>query len=264
MIKKSFFKTIIEKSKKDEIGIRAAALSFYTLISLIPILVIIIKIFSAIVSPQRAGELIEKAALIGGVRAAEVLHNLLITSQQTSITSLTSLIVLLIASTALFTNLYNTLNKIWEVTPEKKEIYGFRKHLGKRALAFFLVMLFSTTFIILTSLPVILNKLIESTTILILSSYTIAFIIMTFFLAYIYKIMIGDKIRYLNMLQGSAITALLLTAGQIILGIYFRYSSIPSIYGAASYLIVLTLWIYYSAWAFLISAEITYLKSKQR
>lgn len=254
-----------------------AALSYYTLFSLAPLLVLIIAIAGMVFGQDAAqGAIIAQLQGIMGEEGATAVKGLLLAAREPStgiVASIVGGVLLLMGATAIFAELQTDLDRIWEV-PAKAKPSGVWGWLRSRVLSFGLVL--GLAFMLMISL-VVSAALAASSTWLgggtaaesVLAS-TLNFIaslaIFTLLFAMIYKIMPTAKISWKDVWMGSAVTALLFNVGKSLIGLYLAKSSVASGFGAAGSFVLLVAWFYYSAQIFLFGAEYTwvYANSKRK
>ena len=261
------FKEAFQQWQQDKVSRLAAALAYYTIFSIAPLLVIAIAIAGAVFGQQAAeGQLISQLEELVGNEAIGAIELALTNASQPgkgSIASLISIAVLLIGASGVFAQLQDALNTVWHVQPKPgRGIWGF---IRKRLLSFCMVL--SIGFLLLLSLII-------STVITTLSSYNTDFLpgsdflwenidfvvslgLMIVMFSLMYKFVPDVKIAWKDVLVGSIITALLFSFGKFLLGEYLSHNSAASAYGAAGSLIVFLAWVYYSAQIILFGAEFT-------
>jgi membrane protein len=246
----------------------AAALSFYTAFSLGPLVVIVIAIAGLFIPDARVDEAVgnEARALLGDSGAALVADMLKSsrTREQAGLAALLALAVLLLGATTAFAELKLSLDDVWGVGGSRRE--GLWGMIRSRFLSFGLVLVLS--FLLLVSL--LINTALEmfssyfastfgigTSVALQVSSFAGSLIVVTLLFAAIYKLLPEVRLAWKDVLVGAAITALLFTMGRVLIGRYLGNASSVSVFGAASSLAVLMLWVYYSSMIFLLGAEIT-------
>lgn len=254
-----------------------AALSYYTLFSLAPLLVLIIAIAGMVFGQDAAqGAIIAQLQGIMGKEGATAVQGLLQAAREPSTGIFASIVggfLLLLGATAIFAELQTDLDRIWEV-PAKQKPSGIWGWLRARVLSFGLVL--GLAFMLMISLVVSaalaatgtwLGGGEEAVTVLASAlNFIASFAIFTLLFAMIYKIMPTAKISWHDVWMGSAVTALLFTVGKSLIGLYLAKSSVASGFGAAGSFVILVAWFYYSAQIFLFGAEYTwvYASSKVR
>ncbi|MEA5592902.1 YihY/virulence factor BrkB family protein [Rivularia sp. UHCC 0363] len=251
----------------DKASRLAAALSYYTIFSLAPLLIIAIAIAGAVFGDEAAsGEIVKQIQGLVGKAGAEVIQTALQNAQKPdtrNIASIISIGVLLFGASNVFAQIQDALNTIWEVEPKKGQ--SIWKIIRKRFLSFAMVggvgFLLLVSLIVNTALEAMLkyfNSLLPGFDWLWqIGNFAISFAIITVLFALIYKVMPDAKIAWNDVWIGSAMTSLLFVIGKSLLGIYLGNSSFGSAYGAAGSLIVLLAWINYAAQIIFFGAEFT-------
>lgn len=247
-----------------------AALAFYTIFAIAPLLVICTAIVGWALGPDATRGLIhQQAAELVGHDAAAVLETMIASAAQPRVgtwATAAGVVMMLFAAVGLFAELQAALNTIWNTK--------LRSDAGWWA--FIKVRLLSLGMVLLTAL-ILLTMFIASTTIAAISAWfgddqaafltplagtAVSFAIFTVLFAIVYKVLPDAKIAWSDVLLGSVITALLFTSGNYAIGLYLGWSAVKSAYGAAGSLAVLLLWVYYATQVFLAGAEITQVYAK--
>ena len=260
---------------RDKVSRLAAALAFYALFSIAPALLIIIAVASAMVgeSAARQETLVFLESQLGIERAAFVLSIGARANRELSGTlgTLIGAGVLLFGATILFAELRNALNDIWNVVHPPGKRKAVKRYLTSRLLAFLMVLslggLLSAAVLANTALNAagrLLGRYFEIPGFLLqLGALLIAFALMTLLFATIFKVLPEADIRWGDVWLGAFVTALLLSLGNYLIGLYLGRSSLASIYGAAGSLVLVLVWIYYSLRVFLLGAQFTAVYARQ-
>ena len=254
-----------------------AALSYYTLFSLAPLLVLIIAIAGMVFGQDAAqGAIIAQLQGIMGKDGATAVQGLLTAAREPSTGIVASIVggfLLLLGATAIFAELQTDLDRIWEV-PAKEKPAGLWGWLRSRVLSFGLVL--GLAFMLMMSLVVsaalsasgqwLTGGDAAETVLASVLNFAASFALFTVLFAMIYKIMPTAKISWHDVWMGAAVTALLFNVGKSLIGLYLAKSSVASGFGAAGSFVILVAWFYYSAQIFLFGAEYTwvYANSKAR
>lgn len=260
---------VFEKFIDDKAPKYGAALSFYTIFSLTPILVIAVTIAGFIFGPEAArGELYTQIKDLIGEDGAMVVQTALKNSQYSwggVISIIISVATILIGSTVVFIDIQESLNLIWKIKP--KPGFNIVKGLLRDRLKSFAVVL-STGFLLLVSLLI-------STAITALSNYIddsffsippssveilnnlITFSVVFVLFMTIFKFLPDVHIKWRHVWVGAIVTSALFMLGKLLIGIYLGTSTLGSKYGAYGALIIFLLWIYYSAQILYLGAEFT-------
>jgi membrane protein len=264
-----FLVNVFDKWSTDKAPKLGAALSFYTIFSLAPLLVIIISVAGLLFGEEAArGEIVQQIeGLIGREGAAIVQTALKNTSNSESgiIAIIISLITSIVGSTIVFVELQDSLDMIWRVRPKpgRNLIRGLVRD---RLLSFAVVI--GSGFLLLVSLIIsaaisslnhFINENLIATPIWMLEQINnlISFGIVYILFAMIYKILPDVHNSWSDVWIGALITSLLFVLGKYLIGIYIGTSTLSSTYGAAGSLVVLLLWVYYSAQIIFLGAEFT-------
>jgi membrane protein len=268
---KTIFKLLKEaflEWQEDRASLLAAALAYYTVFSITPLLVIAIAIAGAVFGQDAArGEILQQINSLVGKQGAQAIETALANANQPqlgSIASIISVIVLLIGASGVFAQLQEALNTVWNVKA-KPEKQGFWEFIRKRLLSFGMVL--AIGFLLLVSLilsamlsgisKLDINLLPGFTPLWQLLNFLISFGFISLLFALIYKYLPDVKIRWKDVWVGAIITALLFTIGKSLIGLYLGQGSLGSTYGAAGSLIVFLAWVFYSAQILLFGAEFT-------
>ena len=244
-----------------------AALAFYTLFSIAPLLVMVIAVAGLIFGRDAAqGHILGQLRGITGDAGAQAIDELLKSANspaKSALTAVVGTIVLLLGATTLFTELYGNLNRIWR-SPSAPKVSGIWHLIRTRILSFGMIL--GIEFLLVVSLVVSAglaaagdwwgarfpgSALVGQAVNLVLSlaTYTVAF-------AMIYKFLPRARIDWHDVWIGAAVTAVLFEIGKLLIRLYIS-TSIPEVFGAAGSLVVLLVWVYYSAQVFLLGAEFT-------
>jgi membrane protein len=262
--------TILKKTAKgfsdDKITRLSAALSYATIFSFAPFILVIITI-GAFFTQDLEGKLFGELRMFLGADVATTLQDVVHNAQIANTSTLSTIIgigVILFSATTIFTSIQESLNTIWGIRPKPKK--GWLKLIKNRllsfsviiALGFILLVTMSTSSIIgllnqrlLTYLPdvtVILFKVIGI--ILNIAVTTSIFLL-------IFKVLPDAKIKFRDVMIGAIVTTILFLVGQYAISIYLSTSKITSLYGAAASVLLLLVWVYYSATIVYIGAEFT-------
>jgi membrane protein len=245
-----------------------AALSFYTLFSLAPVIVIAIAV-AGLVFAQNAVEgqvFAQLQNLLGekGAAAAQRLVESASTPRASWIATIIGLVTMLIGATTVFAELQSDLDRIWKVTTRTHS--GAWQFLRARVLSFGLVL--GIGFLMLVSLVITaaltaLGQWWASwfggwALLLQFANFLLSFVLTTGLFAMIYKILPSCTVAWRDVWIGATVTALLFSLGKLAIGVYLGHSNVTAGYGAAGSIAVLLLWVYYAAQIFLLGAEFTH------
>ena len=245
-----------------------AALAYYTLFSVAPILIIAVAIAGYVFGADAAQSQVftQLQALIGeaGARAIGDLVSNAHYSDKKGLAAALGVVTLVVGATSVFGELQNALDRVWQTPPEKKPAGWWRFARG-RVLS--IGMVFGVGFLLLVSLLASaglaafgdwLGVFLPSLKIVLpILDLCLSFGMTVLLFGLIYKYVPRESIPWSDVWTGAAVTALLFTVGKSLIGLYIGKSSFNSAYGAAGSLIVLLVWIFYSAQIFLLGAEFT-------
>ncbi|KTC93187.1 YihY family inner membrane protein [Legionella cincinnatiensis] len=248
-------------------------MAYYTLFSLVPILLISIYFAGTFFGEEVAKS--QVLAVIKGLWGSEValqiqkIINGVNYSSTTLFARIISTFILLFSSAGVFNEIQEGLNTIWKVKSNVNK--GWFYLIKKRFLSFAMVFVFAFLLLvslILSAFLALLSSHINyflGTNVLmqLLISDLISFFILTLLFAMIFKYLPDVKLAWKHVWLGALVTSLLFSLGKIGIGIYLNQVRLVSVFGAAGFLIVLLLWFYYSAQIFFIGAEISKIHSEK-
>ena len=250
-----------------------AALSYYTVFSLAPLLLIVVSIAGLVFGEEAAkGEIFGQLAGLLGAQAAEAIEDLLTSLDKPAqgITgTLVGLVVLLIGATSVFAELQDALDRIWRA-PARERSSGLWGLLRARLLSFGMIL--GIAFLLMVSLVV--GAVIAALgkwwgdffggweTLLQIVNLVVGFGLTTLVFAMIYKLMPRASVQWPDVWIGALVTALLFSAGKFLICLYIGNTAVASGFGAAGSLIVVFLWVYFSAQIFLVGAEFTWIYAR--
>ena len=251
-----------------------AALAYYTLFSLAPLLVIVIALAGFVFGRDAVeGQIVlELKDLIGpqGATTIEALVKSASNPKVGTVAIVIGLVTLLIGATSVFSELQSDLDRIWRAPPHPNE--GWLGLVRQRLGAFSMVM--GIGFLLLTSLVISAALAALGTwwsawfgnaaALLEVANFVVSFVLTTLLFAMIYKILPRVAIEWRDVWVGSAVTALLFTLGKVAIGLYLGKSGVATAYGAAGSVVILLIWVYYAAQIFLLGAEFTHVYAQTR
>lgn len=247
---------------------RGAAIAYYTVFSLAPLLVIAIGIAGLVFGEEAArGAIVGQLQGMMGRQAAETIQSMLAGASSKSsgiIATVAGLVTLLITASGVFGEMQASLNLIWKAAPPRDEstVTHFVKakaaSIGLVASLGFLLIVSLVASAGLSALGRMLHDVMPGLDFLLsLLNFVVSFAILSALFAAIYKVLPDRKLEWRDVLVGAAATSLLFTIGKSLIGLYLGSSSAATSYGAASAVVILLLWVYYSSQIFLLGAEFT-------
>jgi membrane protein len=254
--------------KKDNVPLHAAALAYYTIFSLAPLLLIAIAVAGAVFGEEAArGELVRQIQGLVGKEGAVAIQAMIENASRPGsggvLASVVGFLLLLLGASGVFGQLQMALNTIWNVEPKPGR--GWGAFLISRFLSFAMVLVIGFLLLVsllLSSLLVAagdaLNRWMPGLPILGQAlNLMISLGVITVLFALIYKYLPDVRVPWRDLWVGAAATSVLFNLGKITIGLYIGNSSFDSTYGAAGSLVVLLIWIFYSTQILLIGAEFT-------
>lgn len=260
-------KEMLSEWSEDKVPRLSAALAYYTIFSVAPILIIAIAIAGLVFGKQAAqGQIQQQIQGIVGQSGAQTIQDMIAHSRSKSsgiIATAVGLAALLFGATGVFAELHDSLNTIWGVKPRAGS--GIIQTLRERFLSFTMVL--GIGFLLLVSLVIsaalsafgkYFSDLFPGMQLVAhLLNFAISFAVITLLFAMIYKILPQVEITWQDVWIGAASTAVLFVIGKSLIGFYLGKSSVSSSYGAAGALVIVLLWVYYAAQILFLGAEFT-------
>ncbi len=266
---KAVLMTTGRELKDDDVPSLAAAIAYYTVFSLPPLLVMIVYLAGALIGPDKVAEMItSQVDGVAGADGAETVKTMIenASSMGSGIgAKLAGIAALLFGASGAFSQLQKALNRAWEV--EAQEGGGIRALLVKRLLSFGMVV--TIAFLLLVSLAVsgVLAAMGQAAAELTgqgvagvgmqVLNFVVGLAVTSGLFAVVFKVLPDAEISWRDVWVGALVTGVLFTLGKTAIGIYLGVADPASAFGAAGSLALLLIWIYYSALIVLVGAEFT-------
>jgi membrane protein len=262
-------KESVSRWSEDRAPSMGAALSYYTVFSLAPLLVIVIGIAGLVFGEEAArGAVVEQLQGLIGDEGARAINELIENADKTGtgiVATMVGVVTLLIGASGVFVELQDDLDRIWKAPPRVGA--GILNFIRARLLTFGMVLAFGFLLLVALVLHAALAAVGKywggifggTEWLLHLINFLISFGVVTVLFAMIYKILPNLKIEWDDVWIGAVATAFLFTSGKFLIGLYLGKSAVASSYGTAGAVVILLIWMYYSAQIFLLGAEFTYL-----
>lgn len=269
-ILRAIFELLRESARgwsRDNASLLAAALAYYTIFALAPLLVIAVAVAGIVLGDAAVeGQIETQIEGAVGTETAVVIQNLIANASESgasTIATVLSTILLFFGASGMFNQLQRTLNIIWGLEPVPDQ--GIWNILRKRALSFLMVLFVGFLLLLFVGMNTILQLLGERLaewlpgigSLLPELSFFGSIIILILLFAIVFKTLPDAEIAWTDVLMGSAVTTLLFLLGQFLIILYLSRGSTTSTYGAAGSLVLILLWVYYSAQILLFGAEFT-------
>ncbi len=262
----------------------AAALSFSTIFSIAPLLIIVIAIagtalglHGGLLHPHGnvEAQLLDEISRRAGPQAADAVRDLVAANfskpHQGIIAQIIGWVTFIVGASGVFASLQDSLNTVWRVEPVKQSLWlTVRQRIASVAMVLVIGFFFLLTFALTAALAFVSANFEHAlpfpgaTPLFTALNYVVSLGVVTVLFALIYKILPDAKIDWNDVWIGSVITSVLFLVGQSLIGLYLAKSGVASAYGAAGSLLVLLLWIYYSAMALFFGAEFTKIYAGRR
>jgi membrane protein len=260
---------------EDKASTLAAALAYYALFSLAPLVLIAVAVAGMVFGRRAAeGQLYTQLTGVVGEASARAVQRLVANLHQQRSGGIVATIVglgtLLFAASGVFAQLQDSMNTIWKAKPQTGQgIVGF---LRLRLLSFSMVMGIGLLLLISLILSAILAALGDYLTPYLPGGAArdqavnagMGLVVATALFAMIYKVLPDTKVAWRDVWLGALVTSMLFTVGKFAIGFYLGRASVASSYGAAGSLVILLLWIYYSAMILYLGAEFTHVYARYR
>ncbi|HEX3556337.1 MAG TPA: YihY/virulence factor BrkB family protein [Thermoanaerobaculia bacterium] len=244
-----------------------AALSYYAIFSLAPMLLIVIAVAGLIYGRDAVqGQLVGELGGLVGPQGGQAIQSMIASAGKHGsgvLATVVGVVTILFGATGVFVQLQDSLNKIWDV--EAKPGLGLRSFIMTRVVSFGMIL--GIGFLLLISLVVSAavsavgawaTGLLPGAKILIeVLTFLVSFGVVTLLFAMLFKFLPDVKLVWRDVWIGAVATALLFTVGKFLIGLYLGRASVISSYGAAGSVVVLLLWIYYSSQILFFGAEFT-------
>jgi membrane protein len=264
-----FSKKVVREWKKDGVGTLGAALAFHIIISLPALILAVMGIMSIFLEQNSIRQsVLSTAQNLLGSNAREIVESILKnanSSKENALRAILGTSLLFLSITNVFGQIQTTLNAIYKINLKPK--IGFFRLLLKRFLTFINFILVSLIFsgaLLFNTWVGLLSKFWRNGTVMgavatVGLNLIVSLTVFTILLAIVFRILPDGKIRLREVVVGSCITAILFLVGEALIGLYLKNVSISSSYGVTGSLVVVLLWVYYSAQIIFLGAEITYL-----
>lgn len=253
---------------------KAAAVSYYTLLALAPLLLVVLAMAGMVFGREAVeGQLVAEMRGLVGVEGAEAIEVVIKNARapgKSQLSLILGILMLLIGASGVFLQLQTALNRIWDVAaaPRRNALWAFLRHrLISMAMVFGLGFLMLVSLVISALLSAInahYSSLLPWPWIWQTLNALGSLLLITLLIAMIFKFLPDVRLAWRDVWLGALVTALLFTFGKTAIGAYLGHASIGSSYGAAGSLVVLVVWVYYASMIFFIGAEITQVYGRWR
>jgi membrane protein len=257
----SLVKRAFDIFSKERAGSRGAAIAFYTVTSMAPILVIVVAVAGLVFGEEAAsGAIREQFSGLLGVQAADLLQTAIASASNTSggiTATIISVVTLLLGASGVFLELQDALNAMWQAKAREGLAGMARARLASLGLVISLGFLLIVSLVVDAALNAFGGFLPFGAPLLMILSIVVSVVLLTGLFAGIFKFLPATAVAWRDVKFGAIVTALLFEAGKSVIGMYLGSSAAVTSLGAAGALLALLFWVYYSSQIFLFGAAIT-------
>lgn len=250
-----------------------AALAYYTMFSIAPLLLIVISVAGLFFGEQAArGEILAQLESLMGADGAHAVQALLASVNHPKAGLLATAFgvgALVVGATSVFGELQNALDRIWQA-PQRPDQGGVLKWLRSRMLSLgmimgigFLLMVSLLASALLATVQRWFGRYLDLGPFASLVDFAVSFSFITVAFAMIYKLMPRVRVQWQDVGIGAVVTSALFTVGKMAIGLYIGRSAVASAFGAAASLVAMVVWVYWSAQIFLLGAEFTWVYARR-
>lgn len=254
--------------KEDNVFKHSASVSFYTLFSLAPVMVIALAVAALFLGKEAAAtQLQNQVTQLVGPASGEIVKTAMEASQtrkESKVATAVGIALLILGATTVFGQLQESMNQIWDVRSKPKK-HGWAVLIVHRLLSFAMVLtigfLLLVSLVLTTAITSMLgyfdDSILASPTFLKIADLTVGLVVITILFALLFKVLPDVELRWKDVWISAAVTAVLFTIGRYLIAFYLSHSTVASIYGAAGSLVALLVWIYYSCAILFYGVEFT-------
>lgn len=260
--------------RRDNVGVLAAALAYYAVFSLAPMLIIVIAVLTFFGRGDAQMAIMEQVQAVAGQDAAQLVRSMIENRQATGgnvLATIVGLGLVLVGSTGVVVQLQNALNLIWNVKVEPERA-GLRRTLRVRVKS--LVLILGAGLLLLVALvgtavlrfvaTLAREQVPQTSAVLALLDPLILIVVSGLAFALVFKFLPNVRIPWRTVVVGGLVTAVVFVLGNWLLSLYLSRGAVAGAYGAAGSLVAILLWVYVSAQILLLGAEFTKVYARRR
>ncbi|MHB8799601.1 MAG: YihY/virulence factor BrkB family protein [Thermoanaerobaculia bacterium] len=264
----AFFGETLRRCALHSIDTQSAALAYYSLFALTPVLLVILSIARRFFAEGQArGELVRQLQGVMGPETGLAVASLLEKTGAPGVEEvplgMAGVVLLVLGATAVFIQLQEALNRVWEVAPRPGSVFGAL--LKKRLVSFGLVLIVGSLLFVSLLLSAglmavgdaISAKVPFRLALVTLGNEVLSFLVLAVLLALVYRVLPDARLEWRDVGVGAVVTAILFSAGKWLIGFYLGRTTTASQFGVAGSLVVVLLWVYYESAILLFGAELT-------
>ena len=270
-----FLREVLAEWQRDRALVLGAALAYYTLFALAPLLVLVIAVAGLALGRAAAqGEIVAQIEGLMGPDGAKMIEGMIVRASRPAsgvVATLVSLGTMLLGASGVFGQLQAALDQIFGAEASARRGGGVRAAVRQRLA--YVGMILGIGFLLLVSLvlsaalaavhDLLAARLPVAARVLPPLNFGLSFVVVSGLFALVYKVLPAVELAWRDVWLGAACTAILFTTGKSLIGIYLGRAGATSVYGAAGSLVLVLLWIYYSAQILLLGAEFTEVYSRR-
>lgn len=257
---------------EDRVSMLAAALAYYTVFSLAPLLVIVVGVLSLLGQGGARQTIVDRVSQEIGPDVAGLVNTMIVNTQEAGGSWWATIIavgIVVVGATGVMAQLSNALNIIWKVEADP-EVSGVMNVLRKRVQGLLLILALAPLVLASVLASAMVGRIaaffedmgLGSNAVWTAVDWVVSLMLLTLIFAVLFKVLPDVRISWRSVWVGAALTAVLFVIGKTLLGFYLSVASVASAYGAAGSLVVLLLWVFYSAQVLLLGAEFTQVYAK--
>ena len=263
-----FFGETLHRCVRHSVDTQSAALAFYTLFALAPVLLVVVSIARRFFGEGRVhSEIVRQLQSVMGPDAGRAVATVLEKAAGPGIGAvpggIAGIVAFVLGATAVFIQLQEALNRVWEVAPRPGPM--FRSLLKRRIVSFALVLVVGSLLLVSLTLSASLMALTDFLTaqiplpaaLITLGNEVLFFLVFTVLIALIYRVLPDANLEWKDVGIGAVVTSILFSIGKWLIGFYLGGTTVGSRFGVTGSLVVIFLWIYYASYVVLFGAELT-------
>jgi membrane protein len=269
----SLLKEAFKGFRQDRPMLLAASLSYYTLLSMAPLILLTVAAAGLVFGYEAVqGQIVEELRGLVGEAGAEVAQTVIANASSpagSAVSIVIGILTLLFGATTVFVQLQEALDTIWDVerAPKSSALLGFLKdRLASLGMVLGIGFLLLVSLVISAALSAFggwTSGAFGTAALLQVANVVTSLAVVTVLFAMIFKFLPDVSLRWRDVWFGAAVTAVLFTLGKFLIGLYLGRASIGSAYGAAGSVVVLMVWVYYSSLILFFGAELTQVRARR-
>jgi len=270
----SIFKTSFFHWQNHRATRMGAALSYYTIFSIVPLLMLVLVVIGPILGDAYIQkEIVLQVHTLINSQSANFIQSILVGISGIKFNFVTIIVgvgTLIIGALGVFYELKNSLDDLWDTEQSEKVLTSWKYFFSSRILSLSMIPILGFLLVITITFSALLSYIsgyssvfAHMASMLQIISFIFSFFVLSFLFTFIYRFLPKRKLPWRELIRGALVTTVLFMIGKFIIGIYITKLAGASIFGATEAFVVLLLWIYYSVQIFLFGASLTYVYSRR-